>query len=54
MAKFWVDFNGYVCVEAKDKENAMEVFWEQVKIEENDIFHDVYLDIDGVEEKYID
>lgn len=54
MAQFWIDFSGYCFVEAKNKEDAKRIFWEQVEIEDDDILHEVNLSIMGVENAYED
>ena len=49
--KFWIDFSGYVTVEGKDAEEAIDNFWKQIEIEENEGFYDIYLDVEGAEER---
>ena len=50
--KFWVDFSGYVTVEGNDVDEAIDNFWKQIEMEENKDFYDIYLNVDGVEERY--
>lgn len=49
--KFWIDFSGYVCVEAKSAEEAERLFWERFVKDVAEPFSDDVWDIDGVEEK---
>lgn len=43
MAKFWIDFEGSVCIEAEDKETAYDLFWEQ--------FYDVAVKMNKIEKE---
>jgi hypothetical protein len=52
MKKFWIDFSGYVCVEAENAEQAENKMWDAIHRTlafPTDFCDDVW-DIDGVEE----
>ena len=49
MAKFFIDFSGYCCIDAKDKDEAEKKFWEGLQKPSTEAYDDVY-DIDSVEE----
>lgn len=48
--KYWIDFSGYVCVEAKDEDEAEHLFWVQFAKDVAEPFSNDVWDIDGVEE----
>ena len=53
MKKFWIDFSGYVCVEAENAEQADQKMWDainQTLAFPTDFSDDVW-DIDGIEER---
>lgn len=51
MKKYWIDFSGYLCVEAENEDEAERLFWaEFVKDVKEPFFDDVW-DIDGIEER---
>lgn len=49
--KFWLDFSGYVCVEAKTKEEAERLFWKYFVSDHIGPFSDDVWDIDNIEER---
>lgn len=54
MRKFWIDFKGYCLVEAPDKEQAENQFFEHIYPEmEGPIYNEVY-EVEGIEEEIVD
>lgn len=47
--KYYIDFSGYVLVEANSPEEAEEKFWANLPKAEGDFADDVW-DVDGIEE----
>ena len=54
MKKYWVDFSGYLCVNAENEDEAERKFWrfinEGIDLSHGDLFDDVW-DIDLIEER---
>ena len=51
MSKFWIDFKGYCLVEAPDKEQAENQFFENIYPNVNGpIYNEVY-EVEGIEEE---
>ena len=51
MKKYWVDFSGYLCVEAENEEEVERLFWEKFVKDVKEPFSDDVWDIDGIEER---
>ena len=53
MKKFWIDFNGYLCVEAEDDGDAEKKFWELIhnRMDLTTPYSDDVWDIDCIEER---
>lgn len=53
MKKFWIDFSGYLCVEAENEAEAEEKFWELIhnRMDLTSPFSDDVWDIDTIEER---
>ena len=51
MKKYWVDFSGYVCVEAENEAKAKRLFCNWFARELGEPFSDEVWDIDGIEER---
>jgi len=49
--KYWVDFSGYLCVEAENEEEVERLFWEKFVKDVKEPFSDDVWDIDGIEER---
>lgn len=49
MSKFWIDFSGYCMVEAPNKEQAEEIFWDNITPDANALY-DINYQVDTVEE----
>lgn len=49
--KYWIDFSGYVCVEAESAEDAERKFWQGFVADVSEPFSDDVWDIDGIEER---
>ena len=49
--KFWVDFSGYVCVEAESLDEAERLFWEGFVNNCHEPFSDDVWDVDNIEER---
>lgn len=49
--KFWVDFSGYVCVEAENPEQAEWLFWQKFVANCYEPFSDDVWDIESIEER---
>lgn len=52
MAKYWIDFSGYLCVEAEDEGDAEKKFWSLIhnKMDLTYPFSDDVWDIDSIGE----
>ena len=50
MGQYWIDFSGYVCVEANSEEEAERLFWERFVKDAPEPFKDDVWDIDGIEQ----
>ena len=48
MKRFWIDFQGYCCVDAETKEQAEEIFWENVTPNTNALY-DINYQVDTIE-----
>lgn len=48
--KFYIDFDGYVVVNAKNKEDAEHKFWDALPLFKEDYFSNEIFEIDGIEE----
>lgn len=48
MARFWIDFQGYCCVDAETKEQAEEIFWENITPDANALY-DINYQVDTIE-----
>jgi len=48
MARFWIDFQGYCCVDAETKEQAEEIFWENITPNTNALYYINY-QVDTIE-----
>lgn len=51
--KFWINFSGYVCVEAKTEEEAEKLFWKEFIPNNVSPFSDDEWDINCIEEREI-
>lgn len=51
MKKYWIDFSGYLCVEAENEDEAERLFWSKFVKDVNEPFSDDVWDIDGIEER---
>lgn len=51
MKKYWIDFSGYLCVEAENEDEAERLFWAKFVKDVNEPFSDDVWDIDGIEER---
>ena len=49
--KYWIDFSGYVCVEADSDGDAERLFWAKFVKDVSEPFSDDVWDIDGIEER---
>lgn len=49
--KYWIDFSGYVKVEADSQEDAERKFWGEFVRDCREPFSDDVWDIDGIEEE---
>lgn len=49
--KYWIDFSGYVCVEAESTEDAKDKFWQKFVANVSKPFSDDSWYIDGIEER---
>lgn len=49
--KYWIDFSGYVCVEAESAEDAESKFWQKFVPDASEPFSDDVWNIDGIEER---
>lgn len=49
--RYWVDFSGYVCVEADSKEDAAQKFWQNFVTDCSKPFSDDDWNIEGIEER---
>lgn len=52
MSKFWIDFSGYCCVEANSKEEAEEIFWDNITPSDNPLY-DINYQVDTVEKEEV-
>ena len=50
MSKFWIDFQGYCCVDANSKEEAEEKFWDDILPPDNSLY-DINYQIDTIEKE---
>ncbi len=50
MSKFWIDFQGYCCVDANSKEEAEEIFWDNILPLCNPLY-DINYQVDTVEKE---
>ena len=51
MKKYWIDFSGYVCIEAENEDKAERFFYNWFARELGDPFSDEVWNIDGIEER---
>ena len=51
MKKYWIDFSGYLCVEAENEDEAERLFWAKFVKNVNEPFFDDVWDIDNIEER---
>ena len=49
--KYWVDFSGYVSVEADSREDSEHKFWRSFVADCSEPFSDDVWDIEGIEER---
>lgn len=52
MSKFWIDFQGYCCVEANSKEEAENIFWDNITPPDNPLC-DINYQVDNVEKEEV-
>lgn len=48
--RFWIDFTGYVSIEAKNEELARQQFWSRFVPNDNEVFANQQWEITGIEE----
>lgn len=52
MSKFWIDFQGYCCVDANNKEEAEEIFWNNITPPCNSLY-DINYQVDTIEKEEV-
>ncbi len=55
MSKFWIDFQGYCCVDANSKEEAEEIFWDNMDsiTPSDNHLYDITYQVDTVEKEEV-
>lgn len=52
MSKFWIDFQGYCCVDANSKEEAEEIFWDNILPSCNPLY-DINYQVNTIEKEEV-